>query len=251
MAEFDDLYKAIEACSRASRRAKSIVQILHTHFDALSVGLKRLREFAGELTEETRAAVQRAANIRDHEGAQLREFGLDEAGAAALERVKAHLDRERPWRDIKALDADLADLRACYIKTRGLILTAQDSQVESAIGRLYGRDGFRRLSADASDRILEPLRRVRADTTAEAVAPSLRELVDRFEPALDHALAEAGARLNELVSRTSGQIVRNLSLSHELRDREVKTEADVERLVADIRARLLAHVREGERIILS
>ena len=49
---------------------------------------------------------------------------------AAVQRIEKHLATERPWRDIVALDADLANVRQSYVSERTRLLQWQEQQAE-------------------------------------------------------------------------------------------------------------------------
>ena len=243
------LHTALEAGVRSCRQSTRTVETLGKHLDALRDGLTALAELRAELTDDARKAVQLVADVRDHQAAQLQEVGrLDSDGQAALERIAAQLARERPWKDIAVVDADVQALRAAYVAERHARITWQETQVEQARARLRGRDGFTRLSSDAAHKVLGPLTRVSTGTGTEAIAPSLQALHDPFLQALARAEADAGTLLDELLSQVGGILIRKVDLHRSLQNRELKTEAEVETLVDEIREQLLAPLRGGSHV---
>ena len=243
------LRTALEAGLRSCRQSTRTVETLGKHLDALRDGLTALAELRAELTDDARKTVQQVADVRDHQAAQLQEVGrLDSEGQAALGRIAAQLARERPWKDIATVDADVQALRAAYVAERHARITWQETQVEQARARLRGRDGFTRLSSDAAHKVLGPLTRVSTSTDTEAIAPSLQALQDPFLLALARAEAAAGALLDELISTICGVLIRKVDLHRSLKDRELKTEAEVETLVDEIREQLLAPLRGGAHV---
>jgi hypothetical protein len=248
-AVFTALRSALEAGVRNCRQSTRTVEALGKHLDTLRDGLTALAELRAELTDDARKAVQQIADIRDHQAAQLQEVGrLDSEGQVALERIATQLAHERPWRDIAVVDADVQALRAAYVAERHARITWQETQVEQARARLRGRDGFTRLSSDAAHKVLGPLTRVSTSTGSEAIAPSLHALHDPFLLALARAEADAGALLDELISQIGGVLIRKIDLHRSLQNRELKTEAEVETLVDEIREQLLAPLRGGSHV---
>lgn len=90
--------------------------------------------------------------------------------------------------------------------------------------------------------VLRSFASVVADTSPEAVAPTLVALRDAFDILLRRAMDEANASLDGILSSGPSPMVR----AHDLRlaNREVASEADV----AEIREQLLAQIRAGRRV---
>ena len=69
--------------------------------------------------------------------------------------------------------------------------------------------------------------------------------------ALGRAAEEAGTRLDELLSQGDRPTMRPFVLSEGLRDRELRTEADVDAVLDALRERLLAQIQAGIRVRLT
>lgn len=247
-----ELQTALEECLRVVRQTRPAVQQVKRHLDALGDGFKLLAILRAELTDAALADVTLAATIRDHHGAQLREAGaLDGDGEAALQRIADHLAGERPWVAIGARAPDIDLVRGAYERERQRRLEHQQERIEQARAQIRRRDGFATLSADKSARVLAGFQRVATDTDAQAIAPSLVALDAPFQVALRQAEEEAGARLDELLSQGDRPVIRRFELAEGLRNREIKSEADVESVLEVLRARLLEQVRAGVRVRLT
>lgn len=251
-AVFTRLEDALTVCLRDCRQTKPTVTRVKKHLDTLRDGLELLDRYDAELTPDALRAVAVAHDVLTHHAAQLQAHGVAATNVdAAATRLATHLDptaNARPWRDIAALDDDLAEIRACYIAERQRLLQQQELLAEAARGRVKARDGFATLTGDQSHQVLRPLAEALVDTTPEAVAPPLAALADPFVLALERAEAEANDRLDELLSEGDKPLITRLDLR--LRNREVATEADVEALVNEVRARLLEQVKAGARVRL-
>ena len=238
------LHDAIEGCLREIRQTQPTLKAVKKHLDALREGLQLLGIYESELTSDAIEAVREAARVRDHHAAQLRDTGaLDDAGAAALARITAHLAAERPWRDISALAGDLAALRDAYAARRRHLLQWQEQEAERARAAIKTQPGFSTLTADQAHRVLRPFAAALTTTTADAIAPTLRELHDTFKVNLDRAAAEAQQHFDRI--RGEGDRPPFIPVELNLKNRHVATEADVEALLAEIRERLLAQLRAG------
>jgi hypothetical protein len=225
------------------------VQLVKKHLDVLRDGVLRLKMDDAELTVDAIQAVGDAHATLSFQAAQLAESGVDATNVkAAAARVTAQLASERPWRDIAVLEQDLREIRAAYVAERQRLLEWQGREVEAVRQRVKGRDDFSTLSADHAHRVLRPLEQALSDTDANAVAPSLTDLRDPFRVRLRRAEDEANETLDALLSEGQGRLVKPVDLA--LRNRELATEADIEALVSDIRARLLEQIRAGARVRL-
>ncbi len=247
--ELARLDKALEACLGKVRQTRPTVKAVKKHLDALRDGLRCLAMLDAELTDDALSRVRRAAEVQDHQLAQLTEAGaLSAELEAAGRRIAEHLDGPRPWREISALDPDLERVREAYRAERRRLLEWQESRAEAARGKLKARKGFSTLAADPAHKVLRPLHSAVTDTSAEAVAPPLERLRDPFLVGLERAEAEANTQLDKLLSRGPKPLIVTVDLG--LKHRELEKPQDLERLVEDIRSRLRPHLDDGKRVRL-
>lgn len=242
------LEDALEKCVSICRQTKPTVARVKKHLNGLNDGFKRLNLFDAELTDAAIEAVRAADDVYEHHVTQLRASGassaeLDEAAA----RIARHLDRERPWDDISALDGDLAGVREAYAAERTRLLAWQEQETGQRRDALKRRPGFSTLSARQSNAVLRPFAEAESSTTAEAIYPPLASLKDPFLMALRRAEEEANDRLDGILSEGDA-VVELIDLG--LHNRELATEQDVKALVTEIEERLLAKVRSGVRVRL-
>ncbi|MBK1717204.1 BREX system P-loop protein BrxC [Thiocystis violacea] len=243
------LGEALEQCASICRQTKPTVKLVKKHLDVLRDGVQQLRMVAAELTSEAIEAVEALHQARTFLASQLTEVGkLTPDLKSAMARLDDQLAAERPWRDIAALEPDLATIRAAYHDERQRLLQWQEQQAEQARARIRSRNGFSTLTADQSHRVLRPLARAVTDTTAEAVAPTLSQLQDPFLLVLQRAEEEADDTLDEILSEGVQPLIKRVDLR--LRNRELTSEAEVEALVNEIRAQLLEPLRAGARVRL-
>jgi len=246
--ELDRLTIALEDCVKSCRQTKDAVQKVKKHLDALSDGLKMLNLFDAELTDEAIRAVRDAADVQSHQIAQLCQTGVLAEDDPTVEIIRSHLASDRPWQDINGLQADLDKVKEAYIGERERLLTWQESLADEARSRLRSRDRFSTLTAEQSHSVLRPISQAVTSTSADAVAPTLSALKDAFEIQLQRAEDEANEALDEIRSEVETVPLRKVSLN--IHNREVQTEAEVDALVAEIRARLMEYVTAGERVRL-
>jgi hypothetical protein len=245
------LEKALEDCLAQSRWTQAAVQRVKQHLDILRDGIQLLNIYEAELTEEAVLAVREAILVEEHELAQLRETeALTSELEAAGVRLQAHMALERPWRDLRDIEADVKLIRAAYIAERRRLLELQGQQTESARSRIRAREGFATLPGEQAHSVLRPLERALTETTADpgTIAPALRDLRDPFQVALSRAEEEANEILDRILSEGAMPLIVRVDLA--LHNREVSTPEDVEALVTEIRERLLEQVRTGVRVRL-
>jgi hypothetical protein len=248
--ELAKLGDILEQCVRCCRQTKPTVKLVKRHLDALRDGVEVMRTYEAELSDHALQSVCDAAAVTKYELAQLREidcvFDADVEDAAT--RVETHLRTDRPWRDVDALTPDVLLLRQCYQTERQHLLEWQELLAEQARVRVMGRDGISTLTADQLHMILRPMASVITDTTSEAIAPPLRSLKESFEITVERAEDEANDRLDRILSEGKNPLIVRIDLS--LKNRELKSESDVEALLDEIRERLLEQVRSGAHIRL-
>lgn len=248
-AVFKKLGDALEPCIRQCRETRPTVALVKKHLDVLRDGVQLLRIYDVELTPEAIRAVAAAHDRVSYQAAQLRELGVNATNVeAAATRVVAHLESERPWREIDSLDQDLEEIRAAYVAERQRLLQWQEREAEGARLRIKGRSGFSTLTADQAHHVLRPLEQALSTTDAEAVAPALVDLDDPFQLRLRRAEDVANQKLDAILSEGESALIVMIDLA--LHNREIVDEAGVEALVSEIRGRLLDQVRTGARVRL-
>ena len=241
------LQDALERCLKRVRETTPTVRQVKKDLDILRDGVKALNVLHVELTPSAVQSVQAAASIRDRQLAQLnRAEALPGENKEAADLICSHLESNKPWRDISVLDDALNEIREAYATERTRILEWQGQNIEGTKSRLRHRDGFSTLSADKSHSLLKILEAAADNTTAEAIAPSLSELQDPFIVRLQRAEVEANVKLDKLLSEGDKPLIVTMDLS--LQNREIKTEADVDALLAEIRERLMLQVKSGQRV---
>ena len=247
--ELKGLNDALEHCLAKVRQTKPTVQQVKKKLDVLIDGVKMLNRLNAELTEDSLLLLRDADNAAHNQAAQLRE--VEALSGEALEAA-AHIDDQlassRPWVDAGALQPDIDKVREAYRAERTRLLEWQEQQAEQARTHVRMREGFSTLPTDKSHNVLRPISDATTDTTAEAVAPPLRDLKDPFTVRLQAAEDEANRLLDEYLSDGPSPMIVPVNLS--LHNREIKTKDDVEALVAEIRERLLQQLQSGQRIRL-
>jgi hypothetical protein len=246
---FRKLEDALEQCTRAMRQTKPTVKLVKKNLDVLRDGVQLLQIYDSELTADAVRDVNNANDVLTYHAAQLEELRVEPTDIKeARARVKAHLDSERPWRDIAGLDHHLQKIRATYAEERQRLLQWQEQQAEHARARLKGRDGFSTLTADQSHQVLRPLASATTNTTANAVAPTLAALKDPFTLSLTRAQDHANEILDQILTEGNKPLITRIDLG--LRNREIKSEPDIDALVSEIKTRLLEPIRAGGSIRL-
>jgi hypothetical protein len=244
------LQDALETCLRRVRQTQPTVLQVKANLDVLRDGLQLLRIIDAELTDEMVQRVRATADTRDHQGQQLLGVaGLEPAVASAIAGLREHLTHERPWRTVADAEGLAATIRAAYTQARTNLLRRQEDLTDQARSRVKTREGFSTLTAEQAHNVLRPISEAQTDTTAEAVAPPLSSLEGPFDLRLQKAEDEAFERLDALRGQNSSTLVVWMDLG--LKNREIATLEDVDRLLEELRGRLLAQLETGSRIRLA
>ena len=245
--EFTKLDEAIGKCVAKVRQTRPTVQQVKRNLDVLRDGIRLLQAVGAELTGQAVEKVIRVTAVRDYQWAQLKAFGVSDAEVlAAGERLQQHLDAERPWREIVAIEPDLETIREAYKAQRRELLGRQETEAEAARSRVRQRSGFSTLTSEQSHRVFRPLTEAVDNTTEEAVAPSLAELVDPFAARLQRCEDAANEILDEILSDSGDKLVRRVPIN--LRNRVINDQADIDALVEEIRKELTGQLEAGVKI---
>lgn len=243
------LEDALGRCYKLVRQTEPTVREVSRQLDALNDGLVRLSLYAAELTSAAIDGVRKADEVARYQLAQLQRLGAVGADlAAAGKRVTEQLARETPWRQVAALDADLAQIVEAYRDARRALLLHQEQAADAARARIKRRNGFAILTADQSHHVLRPIAEAVAVTDESAIAPGLDQLRDAFERALPLAEEEANARLDAILSEKPEQIIRRVH--HNLGNREIADTDDLDRVLGDLRTRVAAELANGVKVRL-
>ena len=232
-----------------ARQTKPTVKLVKSKLDVLRDGVGLLRTMDGELTPDVIAAVRRAHDVARHHLAQLEQTGaLSPESKHGAERIRAQLESERPWVDVRSLEPELERIQKEYVEERTRLLSWQEAQRAQAADEVKDRAGFSTLDADQSHHVLRPIAEAMTNTAPEAIAPPLSALKDPFLIALQRAQTVANERLDELLSEGDKPMIKRVSLG--LRNREVGSEEDLRALLDELEARLRDALKDGARVRL-
>lgn len=239
------LRKALEDCKR-NRHVEPTVLEIKKNLDTLRDGTEQLAIQLSELTDEALAALIRAMNVHKFQAAQLTEIDRAEGAAEHISALTAHLKRERPWKEINELTPRVEAIEEVYREVRRALIQRQGEKAEQVREKIKNRQGFEKLTADQSHHVLRPVTEALTETTPEAVQPPLEKLRDSITNRLARAEEKANERLDDILSKvTPVQVVR---FPHKLTGREVQSAEEAERLVAELRNRLLDQMNRNPNI---
>lgn len=252
------LQEALERGIASSRQTLPTVQTVNASLDALRDGMEQLNIYDAELTDAAVQAVRAAATVRDRHLAQLealladRRADLPEAVQAAAERLRSHLGASQPWREIQTLDADLQAIRDAYAQARADLLSAQEQRSQKERRIIKARDGFSLLTNEQTHAVLRPITLAGSETDAETTHPPLLDLDAPFVVRLNRAVDEANNLLDGFLRPADpvAPAVPIIKVSPRLRGRQIKSEADVDAILSELRERLMEQLRSGAHIRL-
>jgi hypothetical protein len=224
------------------------VKAVKQHLDALRDGLQLLGVFRAELTDAAIEAVRDAGSARDHELAQLDAMSERADVAAEAKAIRDQLAADRPWRDIGSIEGAVKAVREAYRAARLRLLSQHEKAAEAARGRVRARAGFETLKPDASHHVLRPITEAMIDTTADAVAPTLLDLHDRFPARLQHAEEVAIERLDEKLADDEVKPERVVRVPISLKNKDIRTRDELKLLLAEIEQRIGSQLDQGARV---
>ena len=242
------LERALESCRR-DRRVEPTVLAVKRSLNVLRDGFTLLRRMETDLTQQAIDVLRQAEDVRNHVWPPLASVTATAEARAAASAIDAHLSTERPWEDTADLVEHIEHLRNEYRARRRAILDAHDSQVDLAIERLKRRSGFERLDPDQRHQVLRHLREGTSPGTDEnAIAPALEALESQLAARREAAEQKARAALDALLESLGETPV--VEVAFDLSGREVETEAELERLLDELRRRILHELSAHHRVRL-
>lgn len=241
-----NLRKVFEDCLRPLLIEPKVLALCK-HLDALREGAAMLNNFDAALTEDVIAEVNRADVVMNNHLRQLEAIrALTDELEQARDRVAEQLGSDQPWKDVESIGDDVDRIREAYTAERSRRLAEQERQVEDERQRIKALPDMLTLDDEARQKVLRPLSAAKTETTEEAVYPSLAELSDGFARRLAAATQQAKDTLDALISGSGKPIIR-ISLELELHDREIRSIADIDALLDDIRRRLLTELDKADQ----
>jgi hypothetical protein len=227
------LERALETCRR-DRRVEPTVLAVKRSLPALRDGLTLLRRMESDLTDEAIDTLRQAEDTWKLLWPGLASMGATEQAHASAKTIQAHLETERPWEDAGELAPHVELVRETYRAKRRGILDAHATKVDGIIERLKRRDGMERLDPDQRYEVLRYLSEGAASGTDDkAVAPPLEALEALLAMRRETAEAKALAQLDALLGTPTVDVVLDFA------GREIKTEADLERVIDELRRKVL------------
>lgn len=243
-----DLERAIEA-ARRSRRVEPTVAALKRDLPALKEGLGLLRRMETDLDDAALDALVSAHSVQQYHWPQLQPLAPPQALQETAATLAEHLKSERPWEGITELRGHVQALLDEYRERRQAILSEHAVRVDIAVDWVKRREGFERLNPDAQYDVIAPLREHAAlNTDAKAIQPELAVLDSLFQARLHAALAKAVARLDELLEKLGEKPTVEVPL--QLGGRLIRTPAELEQLLVEIRQQILHQLEANHRVRL-
>ena len=236
------LERALESCRR-DRRVEPTVLAVKRSLPALRDGITLLRRMESDLSDQAIDILRKAEDTL-----KLMWPGLSSVGAAdelriAAQAIQAHLETERPWEDTAELVPHVELVREAYRARRRTILDAHAAKVDQAAERMKRRDGIERLDPDQRYEVLRYLSEGAASGTDERdVAPPLDALGALLKGRREEAEAKALARLDALLGTPT------VDVDLKLAGHEIKNEADLEKMLEEIRRRVL-HELQAKHLV--
>ena len=246
-AALDNLQELLEKCRRG-RQAEPTLQALKKHIHELRDGVQYLRTYDKLLFEKTLAILKQAQDLCAHQWAQLHEYGCSESLQAAGQALEAQLKSPKPWEDLAKLEPVLDQIRTAYRTVREELLQRQFESLELERQNIRSCEGFHKLGPAETDSVLRPFQRATGNTSAEATYPTLVYLRDTLPAALERAREEALEALDQALADI--EEAQTLPFELKLQGEVIRDEADVERLLARLRERLLEQLKNKVRVRL-
>ncbi|MBK6517532.1 MAG: BREX system P-loop protein BrxC [Polyangiaceae bacterium] len=244
----EKLASALERCRR-DRKVEPTVKATKHALSDLRDGLSLLSRMETDLSDATIELLGDAEAVRTIVWPSLQAVGTDEETRAAAQRLEAHFKVDRPWEDAHSLKADVGLVREAYRARRGAVLQQHGRWVEQAEDSLRRRPGYEKLAAEQRHLVLRHLRDAADPRTDErAVAPPLEGLEATLAARREAGLVKAQRQLDELLEAAGATPVVEVDLS--LAGREIETEAELDRLLEELKRKIIHQLAAHHRVRL-
>ena len=242
----EKLETPLEDC-RKERRVEAAMAKIKRALGPLRDGVTLLRRMESELTEESARAVSDAAATLEHRWPGLLALGPTDDARAAASAIEKQLASDRPWEGAGDLGGHVERIVGEARERRRAILSRHTEAVDAAIESVKRREGFDKLTPDARHKVLTPLREGTASGTDDnAVVPALDVLEGKLATIRRDAEQRALAQLDALRESAGERPVVRVSLG--LAGREIETEAELERLLTEVRDAILRELAAKHRV---
>ena len=202
-----------------------------------------------DLTPAAIDTILRAEDVWRHAWPGLAALGPSDEARASAAAIEAHLKTERPWEDAGVLASHVDRVRAEVRMRRRAILAAHDKAVENGLERLKRRTGFDQLDPDQRHAVLHHLREgAVANTDENAIAPALEALEGQLAARRESAERKAENHLDEILTTLGASPI--VEVTVELSGQEITTEAELDRVLADVRRRVVHELSAHHRVRL-
>ena len=242
-----NLADTMARCVR-SRLVEETLLSMIKYLDELRSGFQDLGIYLGDLTDESMELVLCSQRVSGTEYAQLEEYGVDEALRKDGEALQEQLDSSKPWLGAREYKEAADRIQTRYREIRQEIIIRQETEAEERRSEVKLRNGFAGLKEEQQAAVLRPIREALQDTTAEAISPTLCALRDAFPARLQKASEECNRLLDQFINDNVG--VQVVEFSTGLYGRELNSTDEVERMLDDLRGRLLDQLKKDVRIRL-
>ena len=239
------LRQALEKCTR-SRQVQDTVLAVFKALDPLREGIEMLGIMESELNDAAVEAVRRTVDVQRNQVKQLTEVEKTAEVQTEIDALAAQLTLDRPWRQIAELEPSLQAIEEHYRALRTTYLDRQEKDAETVRQQLRQRQGFRQLTEQQEEKVLRPLREAIYNTSPEALFPSLLQLKDSAVVKLGQAAEAANGYLDDILSEVNQEEVIRLDVN--LTGREVSSPEDVERLVEELKQRMLDQLKDKPNV---
>jgi hypothetical protein len=243
-----ELAAAIERCRR-DRKVEPTVLNAKRSLNALRDGIVLLRRMETDLTPGAIDAILRAEDVWRHSWPGLTALGPSEEARASAAAIDANLHTERPWEDTAVLASHVDRVRGEVRTRRRAILETHEKAIENGLERLKRRTGFDQLDPDQRHGVLHHLREgAAANTDENAIAPALEALDGQLAARREAAERKAASHLDAVLTTLGASPI--VEVTVELSGQEIATEAELDRVLADVRRRVVHELSAHHRVRL-
>jgi len=241
----EDLNRALTECL-SSRLVEGSLHRLKLNMTVLESGYPRLVQVSEALSDTTIRELRTLKSCLEVETVQLREIDSLDPVSESVAVLESQFAQTEPWKGYADAKPSAEAIRSHYRSSREHAASEQKETFDEINARIKSRTEFAHLDTAGQNEVLSLVSQSFQDIDIEAVQPTLVYL-SRLCGMLKEAEARAHRRMEQLAVR-KGDDKPIQALKSGLRNRVVGDEAELDRVLSDLRGRCARVLASGEKV---
>ncbi|TGK45910.1 BREX system P-loop protein BrxC [Leptospira bouyouniensis] len=245
--ELSRLHKGLDQC-RKDKSVAGSVRTLKNFLPELKEGIQVYKEAKQYFTPDGEERLIKLIDLKTHEIHQLKELGEEFGFAEDIQTIETKLNSDRPWKDLADLKPAMETIQKAYKEIRSQLIYKNREEVETAYYQIRGRKGYDQLTEKEADEIKSVLEASLQMQDTDSLYPSVL-FIKNLGNQIESDKAKANDLLDEFLFKKE-KPVEIRKVKHNLDNRDITNEEDLNLLLSDLKENCLTELRKGYSIRL-